>query len=129
VRHYVIFQIVVVYTTKNFTINIFHTVVDEGASRCIMSFMCWKAIGQPVLSPSPILLTTFDGHSFRLDGIIPSFPMQLGGKTMCVEFEVVDAHLNYNLLLERSWNYVMQVVVATFFSGLVVSTQGSDSDH
>jgi hypothetical protein len=60
----VAFQIVVAYTTKAFTRNIFRTVVDEGASTCMMSLACWKAIGQPVLSPSPTLLTIFDGHLF-----------------------------------------------------------------
>jgi hypothetical protein len=96
--YHVAFEIVVAYTTKTFTRKIFRTVVDEGASTCVMSLACWKAIGQPVLSPSPTLLTYFDGHSFRPHGIIPSFLVQLGGKTMCVEVEVVDASLDYNIL-------------------------------
>jgi hypothetical protein len=87
---------------KIFTQNIFRTVVDEGASTCVMLLACWKAIGQPILSPSPTLLTAFDGRSFQPHGIVPSFLMQLGGKTMCVEVEVVDAPLNYNLLLGQS---------------------------
>jgi hypothetical protein len=62
--YHVAFQIVVAHPTKTFTRNIFRTVVDEGASTCIMSLACWKAIGQPVLSSSPTLLTAFDGHSF-----------------------------------------------------------------
>jgi hypothetical protein len=74
-------------------------VVDEGASTCMISLVCWKAIGQPFLSPSPTLITTFDVHLFRPHGIIPSFLVQLGGKIVCVEFEVVDASLEYNLLL------------------------------
>jgi hypothetical protein len=78
--YHVAFQIVVAYPMKNFTQNNFCTVVDEGASTCVMSLACWKAIGQPVLSPSPTLLTSFDGHPFQPHGIIPSFPMQLGGK-------------------------------------------------
>jgi hypothetical protein len=41
--------------------------------------------------------------------------VQLGGKTVCVEVEVVDAPLDYNLLLGWSWNYAMQAVVATVF--------------
>jgi hypothetical protein len=41
--------------------------------------------------------------------------MQLGGKTLCVEIEVVDASLDYNLLLGRSWTYAMQAVVAIVF--------------
>jgi hypothetical protein len=62
--YHVVFQIVVAYTMKTFTRNIFCTVVDEGASTCVMSLACWKAIGQPILSLSPTLLTSFDGHSF-----------------------------------------------------------------
>jgi hypothetical protein len=62
--YHVAFHIVVAYTTKNFTRNIFRMVVDEGASTCMMYLSCWKAIGQPVLSLSPFLLTTFDGHLF-----------------------------------------------------------------
>jgi hypothetical protein len=113
--YHIAFQIVVDYPTKCFTWNIFHTVVDKGASTCIMLLACWKAIGQPILSPSPTLLTSFNDHSFRPDGIIPSFPMQLEGKTMCVEVEVLDAPLDYNLLLGWSCTYSMQAVVATVF--------------
>jgi hypothetical protein len=122
--YHVAFQIVVAYTTKYFTRNIFRTVVDEGASTCMMSLACWKAIGQPGLSLSPTLLTTFDGRSFRPHGIIPSFPMQLGGKTMCVEVEVVNAPLDYNLLLGRSWTYAMHAVVAMVFWVLCFPHEG-----
>jgi hypothetical protein len=73
--YHVVFQIVVAYTTKNFTRNIFRMVVDEGASTCVMSLACWKDIGQPILFRSPTLITAFDGHSFRPHGIIPSFPV------------------------------------------------------
>jgi hypothetical protein len=122
--YHVAFQIVVAHPTKTFTRNIFRTVVDEGASTCVMSLACWKAIGQPALSPSPTLLTAFDGHSFRPHGIVPSFPVQLGGKTVCVEVEVVDAPLDYNLLLGQSWTYAMQAVVATVFRVLLFPHEG-----
>jgi hypothetical protein len=122
--YHVAFQIVVAHPTKTFTRNIFRMVVDEGASTCVMSLACWKAIGQPELSPSPTLLTAFDGRSFRLHGIIPSFPVQLGGKTVCVEVEVVNAPIDYNLLLGRSWTYAMQAVVATIFRVLLFPHEG-----
>jgi hypothetical protein len=122
--YHVAFQIVVAYPTKIFTRNIFRTVVDEGALTCVMSLACWKAIGQSFLSPSPTLLTSFDGHSFRPHGIVPSFPVQLRGKTMCVEVEVVDAPLDYNLLLGRSWTYAMQDVVATVFRVFLFPHEG-----
>jgi hypothetical protein len=113
--YHVAFQIVVAHPTKTFTWNIFRIVVDEGASTCVMSLACLKAIGQHILSPSTTLLTTFDSRSFRPHRIVPSFPVQLGGKTVCVEVEVVDAPLEYNLLLGKSLTYAMQVVVATVF--------------
>jgi hypothetical protein len=122
--YHVAFQIVVAYPTKAFTRKIFCTVVDEGASTCVISLACWKAIRQPILSPSPTLLTAFDGHSFRPHGIIPSFPVQLGGKTVCVKVEVVDAPLDYNLLLGRSWTYAMKVVVAIVFWVLLFPHEG-----
>jgi hypothetical protein len=108
--YHVVFQIVVAHPMKSFTQNIFCTVVDEGASTCVMSLVCWKVIGQPILYPSPTLLTAFDGRSFKPHGIIPSLSIQLGGKTMCIEVKVVDAPLDYNLLLGRSWTYAMHVV-------------------
>jgi hypothetical protein len=45
--YHVAFQIVVAYTTKTFTWNIFRMVVDEGASTCVMSLACWKALANP----------------------------------------------------------------------------------
>jgi hypothetical protein len=62
--YHVAFRIVVSYTMKNFTWNIFCTVVDEAASTCMMPLACWKAIGQPIFSLSPTLLNSFDNHLF-----------------------------------------------------------------
>jgi hypothetical protein len=122
--YHVAFQIVVSHPTKTFKCNIFRTIVDEGALTRIMSLACWKAIGQPSLYPSPTLLTAFDGRSFRPHGIIPSFPVQLGGKTVCVEVKVVDSPLDYNLLLGCSWTYAMQAMVSTVFRVLLFPHEG-----
>ena len=43
---------------------------------------------------------------------------------MCVEVEVVDAPLDYNLLLGRSWTYAMHVVVSTIFRVLCFPHEG-----
>ena len=43
---------------------------------------------------------------------------------MCVKVEVVDAPLDYNLLLGRSWTYSMQVVVAIVFWVLLFPHEG-----
>jgi len=44
-------------------------------------------------------LRAFDGHCFEPHGIIVAFPVELGGKTVSFEVEVVDAPLDYNILL------------------------------
>jgi hypothetical protein len=100
--YHVSFQTVMAYIMKTFTQNIFHTVVDEGTSKCLMPLTSWKSIGQPISCPSPTLLTAFDGRSFQPHGIVLYFLMQLGGKTVCVDVEVVDAYLDCNILLGRS---------------------------
>jgi hypothetical protein len=43
---------------------------------------------------------------------------------VCIEVEVVDASLDYNLLLGRSWTYAMQVVVVTVFRVLLFPQEG-----
>ena len=45
--------------------------------------------------------------------IIPSG--QAGGKTISIQVEVVDAPLDYNLLLGRNWFYAMNVVASIVF--------------
>jgi hypothetical protein len=43
---------------------------------------------------------------------------------MCVKVEVVDASLDYNLLLGRIWTYAMQEVVARVFLVLFFPHEG-----
>jgi hypothetical protein len=90
-------------------------VVDESVSTCVMSLVCWKYLGSLTLSKSLNMLTTFDIHSFSPHSILPTFLVQLGGKTVEVEVEVVDVPLDYNLLLGHNWNYAMIVVVSSVF--------------
>ena len=61
------------------------------------------------------MLTAFDGISFQSHDILPSLKVHLGGKTVAIEVEVVDAPLDYNLLLGRNWMYIMQVVSSSLF--------------
>ena len=59
------------------------------------------------MSKSASMLTAFDGRSFRPHRILPTLKVHLGGKTIAIEVEVVDAPLDYNLLLGRNWMYSM----------------------
>jgi hypothetical protein len=89
-----------------------HIVFDEGATTCVMSLFCWKSLDSLTLSQSLTMLTTFDGRSFRPHNIIPSFLVQLG-KMVEVGVEVVDAPLNYNLLLGCNWTYTMTAIISS----------------
>jgi hypothetical protein len=37
------------------------TIMDEGASTCVMSLACWKNLKSPALKKSPTMLHAFDG--------------------------------------------------------------------
>ena len=67
--------------------NIHDSIVDEGASTCIMSLSCYKAIDSPQLSMSPTILKAFDGRNYQPCGILNSLQLELGGDTLLVEFE------------------------------------------
>jgi len=67
------FQIQVVVAMK----AIFRTIIDEGASMCIMSISCWKAIGSPPLTESPNTLKAFNGQVFNPLGILKSLLVSL----------------------------------------------------
>jgi hypothetical protein len=84
----------------------------------MMSLTYWKSIGPPTLSQSLNMLTTFDGRYFCPHDILPTFLVQLGGKTMEVDVEVVDAPLDYKLLLGCNWTYAMTAVVSSVFHTL-----------
>jgi hypothetical protein len=70
------------------------------------------------------MLISFDGHSFLPHGILPAFLVQLGGKKVELEVEVVDASLDYNLLLGQNWNYAMVFVVSFIFRTLCFPHEG-----
>jgi hypothetical protein len=114
------FQIQVIVENK----NICRTVIDEGASTCVMSVTCWKAIGSPALTESHNTLKAFNGTGFKPYGVLPSLSITLEGKAVTVEVEVFDAPLDYNLLLGRSWIDSMCAVVSTLFCVIRFPHQG-----
>jgi hypothetical protein len=67
------FQIQVVVENK----NICRTIIDEGASTCVMFVTCWKAIGSPSLTESHNTLKAFNGTGFKPYGVLPSFSIML----------------------------------------------------
>ena len=104
--------------------NIHQTILDEGATTCIMSLSCRQALGSPTLVPSPIVLKAFDGHIFKPHGILTTLLVEISGKTVTIDVEVIDGPLDYNLLLGRTWFYGMKVVASTVFWLLSFPHQG-----
>jgi hypothetical protein len=70
------------------------------------------------------MLRAFDGRGFHPHRVLQSLFVQLGGKTIFVYVEVVDAPLDYNLFLGRSWFYTMTVVASSVFRCVQFPYQG-----
>ena len=49
----------------------------------------------------------YDGHPTKAQGILPHVPIMLAKKTVLIDIEVINAQLDYNLLLGRSYMYAM----------------------
>ena len=90
ISHHLAFQIQVFVSGH----TIHPTVLDEGASTCVMSFPCWRALGSPALIPSQTTLKVFDGNGFQPHRLLKYFVMTLKGKIVLVDIEVVDAPLD-----------------------------------
>ena len=61
------------------------------------------------------MLKTFYGNSFRPHDIIAFLQVQLRRKIASVKVKVVDAPLEYKLLLGWNWIYAMKVIVLSVF--------------
>ena len=109
--HQLAFQVQIFSKRK----GIHRTVVDEGASTCVMSASCWVTLGSPTPSPTSNSLKAFYDHTFIPKVYLASYPITLYGKVVTVDIEVVDKKLNYNLLLGCSWTYAMTTIVSTVF--------------
>lgn len=98
--------------------------IDEGTLKCIMSISCWKALGSPTTNQSPTTLKAFNGRGFRPYGLLNDLLIKLEGKTIEIDIEVVDAQLDYNLLIGQRWTYGMVVVVSSYFRMIIFIHKG-----
>ena len=91
----VAFQILVL--VQNITIH--RCVIDDGASTCIMSKNVWQKLGYPELKPSIITLRAYNGHPSTHVDLYQNVSVYLARKTIHIDIEILDAHLDYNILL------------------------------
>ena len=89
-----------------------------------MSISCWKAIGSLMLTESLNTLKAFDGRVFSPLGILKSLPIMLEGNIVDIDMEVIDALLDFYILLGRSYIYAMSVVVSSLFRVIKFLFQG-----
>ena len=48
-------------------------------------------------------------------GILPHLSISLGGKTACIDVMVVQAPLDFNMLLVHDYVYAMKAIVSSLF--------------
>ena len=60
-------------------------------------------------------LMAFDRRTCIYLGILSQKPVTLGGKTVLVDFMVIEDPLDFNMLLGCDYVYAMQAVVSKFF--------------
>jgi len=76
----------------------------------MMSIAIWKQLRSPELSPSTISLHTWDGHSSHSLVMYHNCLVTLVSKTIHVNIKVIDALIDYNILLGHSYTYAMLVI-------------------
>ena len=91
---------------------------------CVMSTLVWQKLGSPILQPSSMTLQAYDGHPTKSQGILPHVPITLARNTVLIDIEVVNAQLDYNLLLGRSYMYAMQVIASNIFLLMMFPHEG-----
>jgi hypothetical protein len=91
------------------------TLIDEGASVSILSSVAWYALGYPQLAPVTQNLLDFNRRTSQPLGILPQFPVTLGGKIVFIDVMVVRDPLDFTLLLGLDYVYAMKDIVSTLF--------------
>ena len=67
------------------------------------------------MQPSSTTLRAYDDHPTKAQGILPHVPITLAKNIVLIDIEVVNAQLEYNLLLGRSYMYAMRATTSTIF--------------
>jgi hypothetical protein len=89
-----------------------------------MSKIVWQKLGSPELIPSAITLRAYDERPSSPEGLFQNVPVELGGKTILIDIEVINAQLDYNILLGRSYMYAMKAVASSVFRTIMFPHNG-----
>lgn len=81
----------------------------------LMPFTTWQPLGSPQLVLVMQNLLAFDGGTSQPLGILPNFPVTLGGKIIYIDVMVVQGDLDFSLLLGRDYIYAMGALISSLF--------------
>lgn len=101
------------------------TLIDDGAFVSILSSTAWKDLGSPQFVPITQNLLAFNRGTIQPLGILPNFPITLGGNTIYIDVMVVQGPLDFNLLLGRDYVCVMGALVCSLFRVTCFPHEGS----
>ena len=82
-------------------------IADEEASVSIFSARAWRGMGSPSLVSTSSQLLEFDRRTSIDLGVLAQTLVALGGKTVFVDFMVIEDPLEFNMLLRRDYVYAM----------------------
>jgi hypothetical protein len=91
------------------------TLIDEGASISILSSVAWYALGYLQLALVTQNMLAFNRRNSQPLGILPQFPVTLGGKNVFIDVMVVLDPLDFSLLLGQDYVYAIKALVSTLF--------------
>jgi hypothetical protein len=100
---------------KIWNITVHRSIIDEWESTCIMSKLVLNKLGSPELIPYAINLRYYDGQSSSPEGLFQNVHVELRGKTILIDIEVIDAPLDYNILFGHRYMYAMKAMASSMF--------------
>jgi hypothetical protein len=80
-----------------------------------MSKTVWQKLGSPKLIPSAITLRYYDEQPSSPKGLFQNVPIELEGKAILIDIEVIDTPLNYNILFGHSYMYAMKAMASSVY--------------
>ena len=80
-----------------------------------MSNNLWQKLGALEHKPFVITLRAYDGRPSTPICLFQNVPVCIAGKMVHIDIEVLDAHLDYNILLGWSDMYAMSDIASSIF--------------
>jgi hypothetical protein len=89
-----------------------------------MSKVVWQKLDSPEIVPYAITLIAYDDRPSSPKGIFQNVPVELGGKSILIDIEFIDAPLDYNILFRCSYMYAMNAVTSSVFRMMMFPHNG-----